>query len=78
MADATVIDLAAYRDLAAPRRTYRLPVAEQPGLALVLAAYPGAVAVLGNELELWLTPAQARALAADLIKLADEAAREGT
>lgn len=41
----------------------------------VLQAYANAVAYVLPEVELWLSPAAARALAADLIACADDAER---
>jgi hypothetical protein len=43
------------------------------GLAIALAAQPGAVSIVIGDTELWLDPAQARELGNDLTELADDA-----
>lgn len=70
---ANVIHLADRRPCPAPRVS--APVSEVPvgGAPYVLTAQPGAVALIGHELELWLDPAEARAMGEEMIRLAAEA-----
>ncbi|MBA2724265.1 MAG: hypothetical protein H0U56_15535 [Methylibium sp.] len=75
-----LLDLQAYRERSpATAVHYVLPVANQleHGLAVVMSAHPGAVSFVAHELELWLMPSQAKALAEDLLRLAAEADRLG-
>jgi len=46
------------------------------GFALVLEARPGAVLMVADEIELGLTPEQARELGRELLELADDADEE--
>ena len=63
-----VVSLSAYRLERA------VGVRDPERLPLAMASYPGAVSlVLGDDVELWLSPSQADELAADLQRLARDA-----
>lgn len=47
------------------------------GFAVVLEAHPGAVLLIADDIELGLTPAQARELGSELLELADDAEAKG-
>lgn len=47
------------------------------GFAMVLEAHPGAVLMIADDVELGLTPAQARELGRELLELADDAEAKG-
>jgi hypothetical protein len=57
----------------------RAPVApdEVARLPLVVQAHQGAVALYLPDVDFWLSPKQARDVAADLIRAAEDAEREG-
>lgn len=62
------------RSLAVYRLERRRASDDAERLPLAMTAHQGAVSVvLGDDVELWLNPGQARAVAADLERLATEA-----